>query len=69
MAQKLKYGGLYRNFFDVNQVGIRRRLASGPQRVLYLAIACDVGIAVSKFVASELTESSAMLADRVHSPV
>jgi cation diffusion facilitator family transporter len=42
---------------------------TGSQRVLYLAIAGDIAIATSKFVAAALTGSSAMLAEGVHSLV
>ena len=42
---------------------------AGSRRVLVVAIAGDVGIAVAKFVAAALTGSSAMLTEGVHSLV
>ena len=42
---------------------------AGPRRVLYVAIAGDVAIAVAKFFVAALTGSSAMLTEGVHSLV
>jgi divalent metal cation (Fe/Co/Zn/Cd) transporter len=41
----------------------------GSQRVLYVAIAGDVAIAISKFFAAALTGNSSLLAEGVHSIV
>ena len=45
--------------------GLRR--STGSQRVLYVAVAGDLVIAVSKFVAAALTGSSAMWVEGLHS--
>lgn len=42
---------------------------SGPQKVIYAAMAANVAIAISKFVVAGVTGSSAMLAEGIHSAV
>lgn len=42
---------------------------SGDRRMLYVAIACDVAIALAKFVVAAMTGSAALLAEGVHSLV
>ncbi|WP_019142738.1 cation diffusion facilitator family transporter [Noviherbaspirillum massiliense] len=41
----------------------------GSQKVIYAAIAANLGIAISKFIVAGVTGSSAMLAEGVHSTV
>ncbi|MDB5825757.1 MAG: cation diffusion facilitator family transporter [Herminiimonas sp.] len=42
---------------------------SGPKKVIYAAIAANVGIAISKFIVAGVTGSSAMLVEGIHSTV
>lgn len=44
-------------------------MASGSKKVLYAALLGNTGIAVTKFVAAATTQSSAMLAEAIHSVV
>jgi cation diffusion facilitator family transporter len=44
-------------------------LPAGPRRVIYIAIAANLGIAISKFVVAALSASSAMAAEGIHSTV
>src|SRR4051812_34867111 len=42
---------------------------TGAPKVIYAAMAANVGIAVSKFVAAALTGSAAMISEGIHSTV
>ena len=42
---------------------------SGTKRVLYAAIAANLGILVAKLIANAMTGSSAMLSEAIHSLV
>jgi cation diffusion facilitator family transporter len=44
-------------------------MASGSKKIIYAALIGNAGIAVTKFVASAVTGSSAMLAEAIHSVV
>src|SRR3954470_16343667 len=44
-------------------------MAEGPKRVVYAALAGNLAIAVTKFVAAGLTGSSAMWSEGIHSVV
>jgi cation diffusion facilitator family transporter len=43
--------------------------AQGSQKVIYAAIAANIGIAVAKFIVAGITGSAAMLAEGIHSAV
>lgn len=45
------------------------KTGAGSRRMLYVAIACDVGIAAAKFLVAGVTGSSALLTEGVHSLV
>jgi cation diffusion facilitator family transporter len=58
-----------KGFVNRNSRESRTAEASGSRKVVYAAVAANLGIAVSKFIAAAITGSSAMLAEGIHSTV